>query len=198
MDMISFRCPSCQKQFSVPDHYAGREARCACKQLLKVPQVAASTTSGVSLRQRRLMSDQAAMLAMFSPGKPIRVVESVGTPAERYVVEFDLQTMINEATQQDTGHRAEIELTNDYPRVGPRCRMLTTAFHPNIDASSICIGDHWAAGERLTDLVIRIGEMLTYQAYNIRSPLNAEAAMWADLNASRLPIDGRDLRALVS
>ena len=67
--------------------------------------------------------------------------------------------------------------------------MLTPIFHPNIDPATICVGDHWTAGERLVDLAVRIGEMIAYQAYNIQSPLDAEAAMWADLNAAKLPVD---------
>jgi ubiquitin-protein ligase len=72
--------------------------------------------------------------------------------------------------------------------------VLTPIFHPNIDPATICVGDHWTAGERLVDLVLRIGEMIAYQAYNIKSPLDAEAAMWADLNVDKLPIDPRNLR----
>ena len=90
-------------------------------------------------------------------------------------------------------HMVEIQLTSDYPRLAPKCKMLTPIFHPNIDPTTICIGDHWAAGERLADLVVRIGEMIAYQAYNIKSPLDAEAAMWADLHAGELPIDPRNL-----
>jgi hypothetical protein len=44
------------------------------------------------------------------------------------------------------------------------------------------------------DLIVRIGEMLAYQAYNIKSPLDAHAAMWADLNAEKLPMDARTIR----
>ena len=65
---------------------------------------------------------------------------------------------------------------------------------PNIDPTTICVGDHWTAGERLVDLTVRIGEMIAYQAYNIQSPLDAEAAMWADLNQQVLPTDPRPLR----
>lgn len=35
-------------------------------------------------------------------------------------------------------------------------------------AESLATGDHWTAAERLTDLVVRIGEMLAYQAFNIK------------------------------
>jgi ubiquitin-protein ligase len=72
--------------------------------------------------------------------------------------------------------------------------MLTPIFHPNIEPAMICVGDHWTAAERLVDLVIRIGEMIAYQEYNIKSPLDGEAAMWADKNPQYLPIDNRDLR----
>ena len=73
-------------------------------------------------------------------------------------------------------HRAEIFLPKDYPHRPPYCRMVTPVFHPNIDPQKICIGDHWSAGQRLAELIVRIGEMITYQSYNVKSPLNAEAA----------------------
>ena len=88
----------------------------------------------------------------------------------------------------------EVNLSLGYPRRPPHCRMLTPIFHPNIDSATICVGDHWTAGERLVDLVVRIGEMIAYQAYNIQSPLDGEAAMWADLNHHRLPTDNRNIR----
>jgi hypothetical protein len=56
------------------------------------------------------------------------------------------------------------------------------------------VGDHWTAGERLVDLVVRIGEMIAFQAYNIQSPLNGDAAMWADLHREQFPTDARNLR----
>ena len=91
-------------------------------------------------------------------------------------------------------HVAEFRLPPDYPRLPPRVRLLTPAFHPNVDPATVCVGDHWTAAERLADLMVRVGEMLAYQAYNIRSPLDGEAAMWADLNQDKLPTDARDLR----
>ena len=37
--------------------------------------------------------------------------------------------------------------------------------------------------------------MLCYQSYNVKSPLNAEAAAWAELNVGQLPLDRSDLSA---
>ena len=34
--------------------------------------------------------------------------------------------------------------------------MITPSFHPNIDPQKICIGDHWSAGQRLSDLIARL------------------------------------------
>jgi ubiquitin-protein ligase len=126
----------------------------------------------------------------------IRVCHSKGDPPEVYEIEYrvrGLQRGKGDKPVSNELHRVEIRLTSDYPRLAPQCRMLTPIFHPNIDTSTICVGDHWAAGERLANLIVRIGEMIAYQAYNIRSPLDAEAAMWADLHAKELPVDSRSL-----
>ena len=122
-----------------------------------------------------------------------------GTPPEVYQVEYHVKSLDRGKRAKDgpvsrEQHLVEIQLTSDYPRVSPQCKMLTPVFHPNIDPATICVGDHWTAGERLVDLTVRIGEMIAYQAYNIQSPLDAEAAMWADLNQQTLPVDSRSLR----
>ena len=70
--------------------------------------------------------------------------------------------------------------------------MLTPVFHPNIDPQKICIGDHWSAGQSLPMLITRIAEMISYQSYNVKSPLNARAAAWAEQNPDNLPLDRRD------
>lgn len=202
--MISFSCPSCGRKFSVPDHFSGRQAQCGCKQMMLVPArsevliPSTSATAPTSLRSRRLAADEKEMREHFSHGPLVNILSTHGTPPEKYELEFRVDSLVKGSQSNTTRgnlHRVEIQLTHDYPRVGPKCRMLSPIFHPNIDESSICIGDHWTAGEKLSDLVVRIAEMLAYQAYNIRSPLNAVAAMWADLNGDQLPTDTRDLRA---
>src|SRR5579872_2129886 len=71
----------------------------------------------------------------------------------------------------------------------PQCRMLTPVFHPNIAPHAICVGDHWSAGEPIGSIVARIGEMLAYQSYNTKSPLNGEAARWVEQHLEELPLD---------
>jgi ubiquitin-protein ligase len=151
------------------------------------------------MRTRRLMADAQAMADTFRHSDLIKVLATEGDPPDVYRLEYLVRSLApgedaeDEPTPRDV-HQVEIRLTADYPRVSPKCKMLTPVYHPNIDPSHICVGDHWTAGERLVDLVIRIGEMLAYQAYNIRSPLDAHAAMWADLNPDKLPTDPRTIR----
>jgi len=201
--MIAFACPKCGQKFSVADHLAGRHAKCnGCGGALVIPAVAIATSEKalprVSVRTRRLQADADQVRQTFAESEIIQVVSTRGEPPEEYEVAYNIRSLTADPEKSDDcerhQHRVQIALTTDYPRMAPQCRMLTPIFHPNIDASTICVGDHWAAGERLVDLIVRIGEMIAYQAYNIRSPLNAEAAMWADLNQASLPTDPRDVR----
>ena len=197
--MISFRCASCGHRFDVPEKFAGRKARCKhCDTTLVIP-APTSLNRQFSPRQRRLVADETALRKTFADG-PVRIVSAEGEPPEKYVLDYSVRSLRKEGKREPDevkGHRVQVVLPADYPRLPPVVSMLTPVFHPNIDAATVCVGDHWAAGERLVDLLVRVGEMLAFQAYNIRSPLNGDAAMWADLNADRLPIDPTDLRALV-
>jgi ubiquitin-protein ligase len=210
--MISFTCPGCGRSFSVPDAFAGRKATCkTCGGIVTVPTPPPSpasepapvepapneVTSGkIPLRIRRLQSDAKHLTTAFKSFPLIRVTRAEGTPPDLYEVEYLVRGLErgrgNKPVPREI-HKVEIRLTADYPRLPPHCKMLTPIFHPNIDPSTICVGDHWAAGERLADLIVRIGELIAYQAYNIKSPLDAEAAMWADLHSAQLPVDPRNL-----
>lgn len=203
--MIEFNCHQCGRAFAVPDNFAGRRARCkSCGAEVTVPAArayaapkAASETVKLPMRSRRLLADAAQMRAAFENSELIIVKGIHGDPPDLYHVEYHIHSLDRDQNGKPAPksiHLAEIQLTSDYPRLSPQCKMVTSVFHPNIDTSTICVGDHWTAGERLVDLVVRIGEMLAFQAYNIRSPLDGEAAMWADLNPQRLPTDSRVIR----
>ncbi len=149
----------------------------------------------MSVRLRRLGADAELVRRCFADHPYIRVVETEGSPPERYRIQYNLTSLVVQAGKvvEKENQLVEIFLTLGYPRQAPQCRMLTPVFHPNIAPHAICIGDHWSAGESLAALIARVGEMITYQSYNLKSPLNGEAARWAAENVSRLPVQAVDL-----
>ncbi|MGC3996280.1 MAG: ubiquitin-conjugating enzyme E2 [Anaeromyxobacter sp.] len=149
----------------------------------------------MSVRLRRLRADEE-MIRRWLEGHPrFKLLEAVGEPPERYRVELGVRGLVMQdgAVVQKDAHVVEIFLTLGYPRQAPQCRMLTPVFHPNIAPHAICIGDHWSAGQSLATVIGRIAEMIAFQSYNVKSPLNGAAARWAEENAAVLPVDAGDL-----
>lgn len=147
-------------------------------------------------RIRRLTADFEQMKAVFKEHPFIRITAVQGKPPERYALKMNVRGLVpddNDSFTQGDMHTAEIYLPLDYPRRPPLCRMTSPIFHPNIDPQKICIGDHWNAGQRLPQLIVRVAEMITYQSYNVKSPLNAVAAAWAETNVQKLPLEAKDL-----
>ncbi|MCL4177635.1 MAG: hypothetical protein KJ072_07785 [Verrucomicrobia bacterium] len=147
-------------------------------------------------RLRRLTADYEKVLAVFSQHPHIQLLTAEGTPPEKYTFSFTVAGLIpasGDAVEPGAEHRAEVFLPLDYPRRPPFCRMITPVFHPNIDPQKVCLGDHWSAGQSLAQMVVRIGEMICYQSYNLKSPLNAQAAAWAEQHLAQLPLQHTDL-----
>lgn len=151
----------------------------------------------MSARLRRLTADYERVYAVFTQHPLIRLENAEGNPPEKYTFSFQIMGLVPSGKESMIGrlHKAEVFLPVDYPRRPPFCRMITPVFHPNIDPQKICIGDHWSAGQSLAQLVVQIGEIICYQSYNVKSPLNAEAAAWAELHTGELPLDKSDLSA---
>ena len=147
-------------------------------------------------RLRRLYSDINTVASRLAKSPFIRLRNFEGTPPDSYLIEYNIRGVeavnVRNVVYRDQ-HFVEIRLTSEYPRQAPACRLLTPIFHPNFEPAHICVGDHWTAQERLIDLIIRIGEMIAYQSYNVKSPLNGAAAQWADMNPNMLPTDKSDL-----
>ena len=144
-----------------------------------------------TVRLRRLQGDHDRLREYAERHPRVKIVQAQGTPPETYQVEYHLRSlrMKDDQLYEVQSHLVEIHLPRNYPRLPPQCRMLTPIFHPNIAPHAICIGDHWSAGEPLWSIVARIGEMIAYQSYNTKSPLNGEAARWTAENLDRLPLD---------
>lgn len=146
-------------------------------------------------RARRLLADAELMKTEFA-GHPHISVEPLGwEPPEQYRVTYHL---VGARPDPNTGqpvtadtHVIVITLPANYPREKPYSTAETPVFHPNFGPNvgdEICIGDYWTPTQTLVDIVVKVGEMLQYREYNVRSPLNAVAARWAAQNEGIFPL----------
>jgi ubiquitin-protein ligase len=150
----------------------------------------------MQVRLKRLNADYELAQRAFANNPYIHLVKTEGTPPEKYTFALNVEGLVpagDDSFTHGSVHQVEIFLPMAYPRRPPFCRMTTPVFHPNIDPQKICIGDHWSAGQSLVQMVLRIAEMICFQSYNLKSPLNAKAAAWAEKNISSLPLQQVDL-----
>src|SRR3989304_5957089 len=144
-----------------------------------------------TVRLRRLSADYARLQDYVRQHPRVRLIQADGDPPEKYQFEYRVRSlrMVHGELQPVETHLVEVTLPLNYPRTPPQCRMLSPGFHPNIAPHAICVGDHWSAGESLQSIITRIGEMLAYQSYNVKSPLNGEAARWVEQHKDQMPLD---------
>jgi len=143
------------------------------------------------VRLRRLQADFDKLREYVNRHPRLQLIQAEGTPPERYQVEYRIRGLRQKDDELVVvkSHTVEISLPLSYPKLPPQCRMLTPIFHPNIAPHAICIGDHWSPGEPLWSIVARIGELIAYQSYNTKSPLNGEAARWVEEHIDEVPLD---------
>ncbi|MEW4570515.1 ubiquitin-conjugating enzyme E2 [Tautonia sp. JC769] len=124
-----------------------------------------------------------------------------GDPAQRYLVEFRGRSLARERGKivpQDT-HQVEIKLGASYPRSMPELRWLTPIYHPNIsEIGLVCLGGyntHWVPSLQLDELCEMLWDMARFHNYDLRSPYNRDAALWAaNQSTFAFPMDNRPLR----
>lgn len=153
-----------------------------------------------SPQMRRLKHDFAAMEALRDEST-IFHFRSFGQPAQRYLIEFRGRSLAREKGKvvvRDQ-HEVEIKLGVSYPRTMPELRWITPIYHPNIsEIGLVCLGGygtHWVPSLHLAELCNMLWDMARYHNYDIRSPYNREAALWAaNQTTFAFPTDARPLR----
>jgi ubiquitin-protein ligase len=146
-----------------------------------------------SARDRRLAEDYKELRALFDADAHVEIVALGRVPSDRYRIVYKVPSLrLNSAGKpiQVDATVIELQLPTGYPKLPPVAKTIAgdVVFHPNFNSSKICLMDHWAPATQLTDLVREIGEMLQWQKYNIRSPLNADAAEWSQSHQGELPL----------
>lgn len=151
---------------------------------------------------RRLRSDLNALLQLQDESS-IFTFDADGKPARHYVLHFQgkgLMRMDGKVGLR-SNHDVEIKLGSSYPRTIPEVRWLTPLYHPNVsEIGMVCLGaygTHWAPSLMLDELCTMLWDIARYHNYDLRSPYNREAALWASSQTKyAFPLDSRPLRDL--
>ncbi len=152
-------------------------------------------------RARRLESDYKRMCELDKSSNFISFA-CEGDPPEKYAVTFRCKGIMKRddgSLANSVRHTLEIYLTMDYPMRQPQLKWMTPVFHPNIlgathpyNPGTVCLGS-WVPSMFLDDLCIKLGEMIQYKNFSLNSPLDAEAAVWANKFKLSMPVDDRPL-----
>lgn len=121
-------------------------------------------------------------------------------PADTYRIAYQLRGIVGldrggEAIFAEN-HSVLLTLGAGYPREKPMAVMESQIFHPNMrrgEQGEICFGDYWSPALGLSDVIVTIGEMIQYQRYNVKSPLNGAAAEWAEKHEELFPVGNVNL-----
>lgn len=148
------------------------------------------------IRTRRLKRDYEKIAAELAQSEVVTVRVVSGDPPSHYQATYRLSGLMWDESTGDTApiteHIVDIHLPLGYPKQAPRCIMRTPIWHPNI-GDYVCIGDYWSAGVTLVDIIAHIGDMIQYKSYNLRSPVNKGAALWAQRNTRSFPVGTRQI-----
>lgn len=154
-----------------------------------------------SPRIRRLKADLAALEKLQAESSVFRF-EASGSPPQRYLLIFNGRGLCRgtggKVVTRDE-HQVEIKLGTTYPRTMPELRWVTPIYHPNIsEIGMVCLGGygtHWVPSLTLDELCVMLWDMIRYHNYDVKSPYNREAALWAVNQATyAFPLDIRQLR----
>ncbi len=153
-----------------------------------------------SPRIRRLKSDLAALEGLREESSVFQF-RSAGSPPQQYLLGFRGKSLAREKGKVVVRdfHEVEIKLGASYPRTMPELRWITPIYHPNIsEIGMVCLGaygTHWVPSLSMDELCVMLWDMARYQNYDIRSPYNRDAALWAaNQTTFKFPLDGRALR----
>jgi ubiquitin-protein ligase len=125
----------------------------------------------------------------------VKIISTEGDPPNSYQIEYRINGLIkNKAGQvvEADCHRVEITLPFGYPHFPPNCRPLTSIFHPDIDPDAIRIGDFWDGSHSLVDLIVHIGNLITFQKYSTEDVFNGEALEWTTAHSDKIPLERID------
>ncbi len=154
-----------------------------------------------SPRERRLLSDYRSVQKLMREST-IFSFEGRGSPPETYRFRFKGKGFCRRGADEvvvSHNHEMIVELGAAYPRMVPNLAWSSSIFHPNISHNGVvCLGGYgtnWVPSLTLSELCVMLWDMIRYENFDIESPYNREAALWAKTQKEfPFPIDRRSIR----
>ncbi|MDG3006774.1 ubiquitin-conjugating enzyme E2 [Paludisphaera mucosa] len=153
-----------------------------------------------SPRLRRLRNDLTA-LERLRAESTVFDFRAQGDPPHLYRITFRGKGLRRDGGKVKfaAAHEVEIKLGSSYPRSIPEIRWLSPIHHPNIsEIGMVCLGGygtHWVPSVQLDELCTMLWDMARYHNFDVRSPYNRDAALWAgNQTAIPFPTDPRPIR----
>lgn len=148
------------------------------------------------LKQIRLVRELEEMIRLAS--SPLIDFTSEGSPPRLYYVTLYSRGLRwnkkQSRPQTIEQHQFSLRLGSSYPSDPPDVTWLTPIFHPNIRREAVCHSNQWSPTWTLADFVCELNDMIRFKKYNIYSPLDLQAASWAQEHEELFPVDPRGLR----
>lgn len=146
-------------------------------------------------------------MALASESDLLELRPQAGNPPWAYVAVFRAKGLVRAGDGVAEGNcfSVGVAFPQDYLRRAETFEVVTwlgpmNVFHPNIaeTAPFMCLG-RLAPGTRLTEILYRCHEIITYQKVTMAEgdALNKEACAWAREHPERLPVDTRPLKRRV-
>ena len=104
-------------------------------------------------RQKRLENEYREIRSTFDADKLVEIIAIGPVPAEKYRIVYKVPSLRINGKGQPIKVEAtvvEIELPQGYPKIPPVARTIAgdVVFHPNFNATKICLADHWAPSKQ--------------------------------------------------
>lgn len=152
-------------------------------------------------RKKRLKNDHERLVAALEGNKFVELLETKGDPPNQYKIAYNFKGATFDPSTGEisytTRHEIEITLFREYPTDPPYCKAETEVFHPNISVSELWVAHEgsWSPSKTVLDVAKQVARLISYQDYDLSSPLNEAAAKWAKENESAFPLDSADFFA---
>ena len=154
-----------------------------------------------SPREKRLEADYCGV-AELAKASSVFSFEAPGRLPQRYRLKFEgvgVALSLVGKVEPVHSHEVIVNLGAAYPRMIPQLTWQTPIYHPNISNNGVvCLGGygtHWVPSLTLSKMVEMLWDIVRYANFDVNSPYNREAAIWArEQSEYPFPLDGRTIR----